>query len=217
MDVNKLVRQNKQLKVIAFVAIAMAVFLPTGVAFAANTIFSTDIVDGEVKTADIAASAVTTSKLVTGAVTLAKLGGNAVTGPKVKDGSLTGVDLAANTITGANIAPDAIGSAQVADFGLSNQDVGVLFAQINADGTVANSSGGVTASRIGTGTYQVDFGLVVSSCAPVATQGEAGVGGAGGAIMGATDRSGNANAFFVTARTNANALIDRAFHLIVVC
>jgi len=35
--------------------------------------------------------------------------------------------------------------------------------------------------------------------------------------MGATDRSVNAEAAFVTARTNANALADRAFQLVVVC
>jgi hypothetical protein len=51
----------------------------------------------------------------------------------------------------------------------------------------------------------------------VVTQGEAGLGGAPGAITGATDRAGNAEAAYVTMRTNANALVDRAFHLVVVC
>lgn len=92
-----------------------------------------------------------------------------------------------------------------------------MFAQINADGTLANSSGGVTSTKIAMGTYEADFGRNITSCAFVATQGEAGVGGAGGAIMGATDRSVNAEAAFVTARTNANALADRAFQLVVVC
>jgi hypothetical protein len=95
--------------------------------------------------------------------------------------------------------------------------VGVLFAQVNADGTVANSSGGVTSSRIGTGTYEVDFDRNISTCAFVTTQGEAGVGGAGGAITGATDRAGNNEAAFVTTRTDANVLADRAFQLVVVC
>jgi hypothetical protein len=111
----------------------------------------------------------------------------------------------------------AVGSNEVADFGLSNQDVGVEFAQINADATVANSSGGVTAVDLGTGTYEIDFGHDISSCAFVLTQGEASPGGAGGAITGATDRSGNAEAVFATVRTDANALVDRAFQLVVVC
>ena len=35
--------------------------------------------------------------------------------------------------------------------------------------------------------------------------------------MGVTDRAGNAEAVFATVRTNANALVDRAFQLLVVC
>ena len=52
-------------------------------AYAANTVFSTDIVDGEVKTAD--------------------LGSNAVTAAKVKDGE----------IKAAEIATDAVGAAEL--------------------------------------------------------------------------------------------------------
>ena len=95
----------------------------------------------------------------------------------------------------------------------------MLFAQVNADGTILSSSGGaaVTGTRIGTGTYAIDFGLNIVNCAYYATQGEGGVGGAAGAIMGVTDRSGNTEAAFVTVRSNANALVDRAFQLLVVC
>jgi hypothetical protein len=141
-----------------------------------------------------------------------------ITGANIVDGSLNGdLEIADNTITTFDIATDAIDSDEILDFGLSNQDVGVLFAQVNADGTLANSSGSVTSIRLGTGTYEVDFARNITLCGSVATQGEAGVGGAGGAIMGVTDRSGNAEAVFVTARTDANALADRAFQLVVVC
>jgi hypothetical protein len=113
--------------------------------------------------------------------------------------------------------PDTVTGANVQDFSLTNQDVGVEFAQINSDGTVFNSSGGVTTIKIGTGTYEVDFGHDISNCGFVMTQGEGPAGGAGGAITGVTDRSGNAEAVFATTRTNANVLADRAFQLIVVC
>ena len=112
---------------------------------------------------------------------------------------------------------NSIDSGEIVDFGLSNQDVGVLFAQVNADGTLANSSGGVTAPGSALGTYEVDFGRNISSCASVMTQGEAASAAPAAAIMGATDRSGNPEALFATMRTNANAPVDRAFHLVVVC
>ena len=126
-------------------------------------------------------------------------------------------DIIDNTISTFDIATDAIDSDEVLDFGLSNQDIGVLFAQVNGDGTIAGSSGGVTSTKIGTGTYEVDYGRDVSGCAFVTTQGEAGVGGAGGAITGNTDRSGNAEATFTTTRDAAGALIDTAFQQIAIC
>jgi hypothetical protein len=131
--------------------------------------------------------------------------------------SVDSAEIATDAVKATEIANDSIDSGEIVDFGLSNQDVGVLFAQVNADGTIANSSGGVTGVHIGTGTYEVDFGHTISGCAFVMTQGESGAGGASGGITGATDRSGNAEAVFATVRTNANALVDRAFQLVVVC
>jgi hypothetical protein len=206
-----------------FVAISgTAVALP-----GTNTVNSGDIINGEVKTPDLDTNAVTTTRIAPGQVRNSDLRTDAVTSPKVTDETLTSSDLAANSVGSSEIATDAVNATEIAndsidsgeivDFGLSNQDVGVLFAQVNADGTLANSSGGVTASKIGTGTYQVDYGHNIQNCAYVTTQGESGVGGAGGAITGNTDRSGNAEATFTTTRTDANALADRAFQQIVVC
>ena len=73
--------------------IAVFVAVGTGGAYAANTIFSTDIVDGEVKTADLADAGVTRNKIASGAVTLGKVGANAVDSTKVVDNSLRGDDL----------------------------------------------------------------------------------------------------------------------------
>ncbi len=130
---------------------------------------------------------------------------------------MTAPEIASDSVNATEIANDSVDAGEIVDFGLINEDIGVLFAQINANGTVANSSGGVTSSRIALGQYEVDFGRDITLCGFYATQGESGAGGAPGAIMGVADRGGNAEAVFVTVRTNSNVSADRAFQLLVVC
>ena len=67
--------------------------LATGGAYAADTVFWADIVDGQVKTADLA----------NGAATSAKLADGSITGDKVKDGSIQGRDVQDNNLKGADI------------------------------------------------------------------------------------------------------------------
>ncbi len=84
-------------------------------------------------------------------------------------GGLAAADLQASSVAQSEIATDgvaaleiqdnSIDSGEIIDFQLTNQDVGVLFAQVNADGTVANSSGGVTVDQDRrSATYAVDYG-----------------------------------------------------------
>ena len=219
----------------------------TNADYANNSVSSAKIADGGVGNADLAANSVTFGKILNGTVTAADLApdsvtneemaANAVSGAEIEDNTVLGQDLAAesvssgriqtNAIGSSEVAPDAIGaseveadaigSGEIADFDLSNEDVGVLFAQVNANGTLAGSSGGATSSRLSEGTYEVDFGHSMSGCAFVATQGEAGSGSADGAIMGATDRNDNPEAVFVTTRTHTGAVDDLPFQLIAVC
>jgi hypothetical protein len=93
--------------------LALIVALGTGGAYAANTIGSSDIIDGEVKTADLGANAVTSAKIADGEVTEAGIGqgavstaelkNDAVTAQKVLNETLVGNDVAANTLKGADI------------------------------------------------------------------------------------------------------------------
>jgi hypothetical protein len=181
-----------------------------------NDLRSADIKNGEILGADVAAETLTGANILDGSVSGADVTDGTIDGNDVSqlDGD---ADIIDNTITTFDIATNAIDSDEVLDFGLSNEDVGVLFAQVNADHTVANSSGGVSTINLGTGTVEIDFGRDISSCAFVGTQGEAGIGGAAGAIVGLTDRSGNANAIFATTRDAAGALINTALQVLVVC
>jgi len=192
-----------------------------------NTLKSADVLDNSLKSVDILNGTLTGADVADGSLTSLDILNGTLTGADVADGSIAGIDilneslgfadLAVDSVQASEIADSSIDAGEIVDFGLSNQDVGVLFAQVNADGTLANSSGGVTSEPIGTGTYEVDFAHNVQTCAFVVTQGEAGIGGAGGAITGATDRSGNSEGAFVTTRDAAGALVNTAFQIVAVC
>ena len=61
--------------------LALTIALGTGGAYAADTVFSSDIVDGEVRNPDLHDYAVTSQKILGGAVTSSKLHDGAVTSP----------------------------------------------------------------------------------------------------------------------------------------
>ena len=93
----------------------------------------------------------------------------------LKNGQVMTNDLGTFSVVNSKLAPNAINHAKVADFNLTNQDVGVLFAEVTSVATLASSSGGtVTVTRVGepsAGRYEVDFGRNIASCAAVATIG----------------------------------------------
>ena len=94
----------------------------------------------------------------------------------------------------------------------------VLYATINADGSVARSLAlGAGTARLAAGQYQVIFSQDMQGCAYVATIGNA---GAGSATQGTVDvalRAGNNSGVFVETKTLAGAFEDRPFHLVVTC
>lgn len=78
-----------------------------------NTVFSDDIVNGQVRTADIAANAVTTSRLAPSSVGSGRVVDNSLTGADVGDGTLTGNDIQAESIFGGQIANGTVGAADI--------------------------------------------------------------------------------------------------------
>ena len=121
-----------------------------------------------------------------GVVGTNQLADGSVTSAKVLDDTLSATDIATNGVNSAEIATDAVAateiqndsidSGEIVDFGLSNQDIGVLFAEVQANGTLDNSSGGgVTVTKLGgTGNYEVDFARTITTCTAVATVGAVG-------------------------------------------
>jgi hypothetical protein len=87
--------------VVAYLALFVALG-GTG-AYAANTVFSADIVDGEVKTPDLADAGVTQAKLHDGAVARPKLGNGVVSREKINNGAVDGSKVADNSLTGTDV------------------------------------------------------------------------------------------------------------------
>ena len=83
----------------------LALFVALGgtTAYAADTVFSSDIVDGQVKTPDLASPAVTNNKLAANAVTTGKV--------------------AADTLGAVDLAPGSVGSSEVTDHALTGADI----------------------------------------------------------------------------------------------
>jgi hypothetical protein len=79
-------------------SLALFIALGTGGAYAANTIRSGDIVDGEVKTPDIANGAVNRDRLASNSVIKSKLNNSSVDGSKVGDDSLGGADIVESSL-----------------------------------------------------------------------------------------------------------------------
>jgi hypothetical protein len=66
--------------------------MPAGAAYAANTVFSSDIVNGEVKTQDIATEGVATQDIAPSAVTSGRVDNNTLTGADIKEPTLQKVE-----------------------------------------------------------------------------------------------------------------------------
>ncbi len=120
----------------------IAIFIAlSGSAIAANTVASTDIINGEVKAVDIGTGELTSADILNGTVDSQDLANGAVAGPnilsgavrspKVANDSLTGADIAndsvdgfdVNDLTGLDIANGSLGGADVADDSLDGFDI----------------------------------------------------------------------------------------------
>ena len=96
--------------------LALFVALGTGTAYAANTIGSADIIDGQVKSVDVANQDLTSADIKDGAINTFDVADNVgVAGVDIVDGSLTGADVEDGSLTGFDIKDGFIGQAELAD------------------------------------------------------------------------------------------------------
>jgi hypothetical protein len=91
------------------------------------------------------------------------------------------------------------------------------WAVVGSDGALTRKYGAVSATKLGTGDYEVAFGGNVTACAYNATLGSTDTTDPPAGEVGVSQRSGNANAVRVVTRDSAGAAADRPFHLTVNC
>jgi hypothetical protein len=122
---------------------------------------------GAVVSSRLYPGAVANSRMGSGAVTFSKLADHQLTAQKIRDGSLLGRSLAAHTITGAQVNVSTLGVTR--------------FALVNADGTIATQSGGISVAKAGSQTI-LGFGSSVAGRPVLATLGAGASGLAAGQI-----------------------------------
>jgi hypothetical protein len=102
--------------VIAYVALFFA--LTGGTAFAltgSNTVFSDDIVNGEVKTADIGGGEVRSPDILDSGVKATDIADGHVRSPEIADGAVGTSELGANAVDTTKIADNAVDTPKIAD------------------------------------------------------------------------------------------------------
>jgi hypothetical protein len=103
--------------------LALFLVLTGGMAYAANTVFSADIVDGEVKAVDLGAGVVTNVKLADSAVGKSKISAGAVENGKIAEGAVGQSKLANGAATTAKIADGAVNSQKLQNDAVAGADV----------------------------------------------------------------------------------------------
>jgi len=104
--------------------LALVIAVAGGTAYAANTVFSSDIVNGEVKSVDIGTGQVREPDIGAGQVDTSDLATNSVGSAEIVDGAVGTNEVAASGINSFHLASNSVGSSEVADGFLRGVDVG---------------------------------------------------------------------------------------------
>jgi hypothetical protein len=165
-----------------------------GVAYAASTIGSEDIVDGSIRNRDF------------------------------KDGTLRGQEAKRNGFGGGAIKESTLDASQLDANDIGKvKDAGVAdglsrTAVVSATGTLARNRGATSATRTGEGQYQVVFNADVKACTYFAALGDTADGAPPAGEIAVSSLAGNANGVLVVTRDGTGAAtVDCPFHLTVSC
>ncbi len=118
------IRNHIRSNIIGYVALFFA-FTASAVALpGVNTVFSDDIVNGEVKSADLSTDSVNGNKLRDNSTGSLHVIDNSLRTQDILDENLTGADLGPDSVGNSELATDAAGSDEIIDESLGNSDLG---------------------------------------------------------------------------------------------
>ena len=184
------IRQHISSNVVGYVALFVAL---SGTAYAANTVGSSDIIDGsilsqdikngEVKNPDLGADSVGTGKILDNTISSADIGDGQVTSADIGSGQVTSADIGANEAKGADVDEASLNGSLIPGLNATPAN------EVHSSGRVAvvsaDTAGTPTANMIDTGTFTVhgnciDTGvrtaqLIISSSANYAVHSDDGL------------------------------------------
>jgi hypothetical protein len=169
--------------------IALLLVLTGGTAYAldgSNTVFTDDIVNGEVKVADIGQGAVATDEIANSQVKSADLGDGEVRSAEIANGQVMNADIGAgqvrgshvlnDNLTGTDVAANSLKGADIDEATLDIGDAARAYAYVDASTcapapgacNVKQAKGVSTVTRDGTGTYCVTAPGIDATVTPAA-------------------------------------------------
>jgi hypothetical protein len=135
---------------------------------------------------------------------------NSVRSTDIRNRTIRNRDVHRNALTGSRIRESTLGTVPTST-GLSH------FAVVSSAGIVARSRGLSSATRTGTGRYQVIFNRDVRSCAYVSTQGSVGAVVPPSGMITVASLASNVNGVEVHTFSGNGNFANRSFHLLVNC
>jgi len=149
-----------------FAFVGLFVLLTAGTAQSlsgSNTVFSDDIVDGQVKFADIKPDAVTSSRIRTDAVGASEIRADQVGASELADNSVEGPNIIDNTVTSADITNGQVNTTDLAGGAVRASDLGIINVRTTSEAINANGGTATLTANCNAGEILISGGHSASS------------------------------------------------------
>jgi hypothetical protein len=121
---SKAIRAHLRSNVVGYVAIFLFAMSATAIALpGSNTVFTDDIVNGEVQSGDIGTNEVTSADIANGTVSTQDIATDGVTSADILNGEVTSADVLDADLTGADLANNSVSGDDIQNETLTTNDL----------------------------------------------------------------------------------------------